>query len=1099
MNLFKLTLNPLKIYLATLLFLLPILCFSWSLRTHLWIGQQVLNDIMEDGRIELLNQEYDIPQHVLNALQSFPGHYLMGNLGPDVYPDFIVGQTTTHPGVEGGWQTDQWLRYVLEEATDPADIAFAFGYATHAAADIFAHTYVNQYSGDIFELSDEREVELRHFVLEKYIEKLTPTIKDHRGNVVNIPNALAVNKKKLSRTFILNKKVAKQNSKVGTALHLYSMHEVYRAVSNLEKTHSDLVVGITDVLGDYLTEQLDFQSKILNGEATIKAAQLAVDSQIELLKVKAELIEEAEKAKNIAKDIVNKHPELIAFNEVLLAEQLKLSADLLSKSLEITSTATTTISKIEGEISEFVGDLGRLVCQAVTVEHKEWAIVGGSLLLGFDWGWKTVTKTICPDCANCDNLKKAIQNARNQISIVRAQAEAAEKAYKASEELKSEIRKKVNKLKEEYKKATADIASGALDLTINAAKETHRIEVRVLKEKEEALIKAEEFVEKLNEELNIVEKAIDEIKSFIQKYNLVHLVIENWKGDIENATEDYIKTSEKASDLMITNTGSPLGLYFDWLKCSGQVFLAQPEEIGQGICDITDFIQKLQDSYNQLIEELPEPLRWLLNPIGETKKLLIKEIMPELKKAQFELIAFLSDETTASFLDLLSNPENVTAAKLNEVYRTDTSRKSLLIFNEVTNQINQDLGLKDGFFDPDKFIPVKNSVVLAKLCLLNPTQLNKLIADQLDGTVSSYYGEQVYNQQDRNFCILLDVVKNIDGNHQWQAFGLPYPRRSGNHCGPRCSNFGYDYYGDPSKGFRIYVDPYLREKVFNPLFEGSMLGALNQREELQWPNYKFPECDLNMYPSTQNSKGQLLSFDNRCIMLSNVENFSSLVFDEKFENLFFEMDKSVKAPRSWTVLASFKRRANAESYSRDINKLYPDIYSEVWAPNEPNNQQWTVMLAAGTNPERANIAKNIALSRMIGNKPFVWSTRFPWKRDSENSNLKSSKELGGINTFDQYFNIEEPQRGKRAWTIAASFDGPVAAKRFKNRLDKEFKFRSEVWSPDYTDNPKWTVMVAAGTTLEKAKEAKNKLLEKKFAKEPFVWIPKYPWIIPTDN
>jgi hypothetical protein len=89
---------------------------AWSLKTHVWIAQQVLNDAA-DGQLTIAGGTYAIPPPVLNALRLHPDRYRMGSLGPDVFPDPVVGQMTTHPGVGGGWQTDDWLKHLLTTAT----------------------------------------------------------------------------------------------------------------------------------------------------------------------------------------------------------------------------------------------------------------------------------------------------------------------------------------------------------------------------------------------------------------------------------------------------------------------------------------------------------------------------------------------------------------------------------------------------------------------------------------------------------------------------------------------------------------------------------------------------------------------------------------------------------------------------------------------------------------------------------------------------------------------------------------------------------------------------------------------------------------------
>jgi hypothetical protein len=136
---------------------------AWSLETHLLIGEAVLEDVLPDGRVSLCfddddasrwpcDRQYLVPSAVVEALRANPGAYLMGNLGPDVYPDFVTGQVTTHPGVRGGWQTDDWLGALLRRAGDARWLAFAHGYAAHAAGDVFGHSYVNAYAGGIFDL-----------------------------------------------------------------------------------------------------------------------------------------------------------------------------------------------------------------------------------------------------------------------------------------------------------------------------------------------------------------------------------------------------------------------------------------------------------------------------------------------------------------------------------------------------------------------------------------------------------------------------------------------------------------------------------------------------------------------------------------------------------------------------------------------------------------------------------------------------------------------------------------------------------------------------------------------------------------------------------
>jgi hypothetical protein len=185
---------------AALVGSLPSAAHAWSFETHLFIASQVLDDVLDDGMISLCvgaakatsrvdcSRRYRVPADVLEGMRSDRGAaYLAGSLGPDVYPDIVTGQMTVHPGLQakGGWPTFAWLDHILGQARSPPEVAFAYGVAGHAAGDIFAHTYVNQYAGGIFLLSEHaagrNEVEARHYLLERYIAQRTPRTWERYG------------------------------------------------------------------------------------------------------------------------------------------------------------------------------------------------------------------------------------------------------------------------------------------------------------------------------------------------------------------------------------------------------------------------------------------------------------------------------------------------------------------------------------------------------------------------------------------------------------------------------------------------------------------------------------------------------------------------------------------------------------------------------------------------------------------------------------------------------------------------------------------------------------------------------------------------------
>jgi hypothetical protein len=145
---------------------------GFGLKTHVYIADQVWQDLA-DCRVAIRGQEFAVPAETCRAVRAHRGAFLAGALGPDVFPDVLVGQSIVHPGTVGGWQAGDWLNHLLSHARSDEELAFAWGYAMHFAGDVFAHSYVNNYAGGVFEISSDRTkgIELRHFRLEKYIDQ----------------------------------------------------------------------------------------------------------------------------------------------------------------------------------------------------------------------------------------------------------------------------------------------------------------------------------------------------------------------------------------------------------------------------------------------------------------------------------------------------------------------------------------------------------------------------------------------------------------------------------------------------------------------------------------------------------------------------------------------------------------------------------------------------------------------------------------------------------------------------------------------------------------------------------------------------------------
>jgi hypothetical protein len=217
---------------------------AFKINTHVWVGQQVINDLEDDGMltVRLNGAEVRLPVRadVRDAILQNRNVYLLGNLGPDAMPDVLVGQVIMHPGgVQSDWRANDWASYVLRAgSSNPVGKAFAYGYLAHGAADVFAHTYVNQYAGDVFELGDgETLVEQRHIALESYVGRYTPPLLNAAGvnfgkpyDVVMTSDPLAVH---LRDVLIYAADVQAQYLKEPAAAHLVAFNAYRSALNSL--------------------------------------------------------------------------------------------------------------------------------------------------------------------------------------------------------------------------------------------------------------------------------------------------------------------------------------------------------------------------------------------------------------------------------------------------------------------------------------------------------------------------------------------------------------------------------------------------------------------------------------------------------------------------------------------------------------------------------------------------------------------------------------------------------------------------------------------------------------------------------------------------
>lgn len=163
--------------------LFPGVAAAWKPTSHVYFSEIATRDALDDGWVDIPIlgtgevRRYKVDDQTLEALRLGRAQYRAGVLGPDAQPDILTGQQVIHPdphdsGVSGG--SDAWLEHVwFNFESDPWQRAYRLGFLTHAAGDMYGHTFINHFSGAPFTLDPPGNA-VRHIVLEGYIDKRLP-------------------------------------------------------------------------------------------------------------------------------------------------------------------------------------------------------------------------------------------------------------------------------------------------------------------------------------------------------------------------------------------------------------------------------------------------------------------------------------------------------------------------------------------------------------------------------------------------------------------------------------------------------------------------------------------------------------------------------------------------------------------------------------------------------------------------------------------------------------------------------------------------------------------------------------------------------------
>ncbi len=649
---------------APLLFLIATAVYAFKVDTHVWVGQQVINDLEDDGMLtfQLGNKDVRIAidADVKNAILGNKNEFLIGNLGPDATPDAVVGQTVIHPGIKDdrgkniGWQTNDWLEYMLAN-TGYSERAksFVYGYLSHAAADIFSHTYINQYAGDIFDLTDETLVEQRHFILESYLAKLTPPLKDSYGQAVGAPwQAIHLDDhyaEFVRDTLIYNDAVQNEYRKVPYASHLVAFYDFRKGVDQLAEAGiwHEIDVAVTQIVAAYFDIVLT--------------------------------PEEADKIVNEAQRVIDKlnsgADDVQAYSDALYLRLSKYDSQLFSR-------LTSSVNAMQDAERSWLDN------------HQAWRRKLAELIdppncpkipvPDIKCKWYGCFPTVrWVDDAKCNLDRKAIIATNNAILDV---ADALEQK---ALNLKNDLIDKTIEVRAEGTKAAdsvVKVTNALFDLqqTIGADVSPTQAVLRGWRSDIDLAMTA--YIKAVTQTMvNTMNPDASNLEPIENWFGCYHLQLIGVPSSVSNCEFRDSLTQVKQSIeniILIIDEATSVG---------AQV----------GLPSTRDLIELRDNSIDQLVDKLKQ----------KVSDKIADALPPEIR----ELIEMLGVNVTDDILnDYFTRPE------------TTTTPKGLLKIPDLADRIKAEMHLTSGSFDPQRYAVAYDAVVLAKMALLNASEFEQL-------------------------------------------------------------------------------------------------------------------------------------------------------------------------------------------------------------------------------------------------------------------------------------------------------------------------------------------------------------------------------------
>lgn len=633
---------------------------AFKLETHLWVGQQVINDIEDDGQLsfKLGDKEVKIfvDDYVKDAILNNKQHYLMGNIGPDAAPDVVVGQNVIHPGIRDetghliGWDTSSWLTYLLQAGDDyktetgsDIGIAYSYGFLGHASADVFAHTYVNQYAGDVFSITDnEILVEKRHMALEGYIAKHNPPFKDHTGKDLGAPYGLITlgddYANFIREKMIYNEEIQDEYWKTSTALHLAGYYDLRKSIDDLanDAVWTEIDKAVAKMIAAYFSVELS------DDEAGLVVGKIDI-----LTKSVSDGIDDIQSAADGVYEVFNKYDDAVFKN--------------LSNGVNSLKSVENNLVSLHSDLTDQIGNLLNIENCPNTIWLPPHCNLGGCS----GGRWKKD-----PSC----------------LLAVEANKKSNELVNAAIKGIQSEISNKND-----------DLIAKAGELQQEAQKTINSVHA-------------------------VVNAVVDVAQIPGYGSSPIKSILLNWLNDIDIAMLEYVKATSQAMLNTMDHDQSSTEPVVEWFGQYNLSILGVPKTGTDAINTVAELKDNIE-SVIMVIDEAASIGTNIpgASKLIALKNEAIDELTEGLKEQGTDkLTTFLPD----AWQDLLALTESeMNATTLNTYFskpETEENMKGLIMIPDMAARVDAEMKLdSNGAYDPNIYPLVYNAIVMAKLALLS--------------------------------------------------------------------------------------------------------------------------------------------------------------------------------------------------------------------------------------------------------------------------------------------------------------------------------------------------------------------------------------------